>query len=130
MPHVVGNLNKLGLGQIQGPTNDSKVMTLDIIQVIFDWEQKASASGDASGSEPAASPAWTTPLHLRESIVSYLLRLASTCTEPHTRTVVLPRALTLLRTLVGPTGWTDVTVKLNFFLRALSQVRKPRLAPR
>ncbi len=57
------------------------------------------------------------------SVVSYLVRLITTAFDVPSRTVLVPRALALLRSIVGPNGWTEVTVKLNFFSRFLEQVR-------
>ncbi|KAF7789373.1 hypothetical protein EIP86_000317 [Pleurotus ostreatoroseus] len=121
IPHVVSNLAKLGISGPSGPTPESRILSLDILQVIFDWEQKAIANNAGQANDSTPGPNWITPLHLRESMISYLLRLASSVTETPVRNLVLPRALSLLRSFVGPSGWTDVTVKLNFFTRALQQ---------
>jgi transformation/transcription domain-associated protein len=119
IPHMVNSLSKLGLsGTASG---ESRILSIDISQVIFDWEQKSQDSGTHTELS-RASTAWVTPLPFRESIVSFLVRLATSPLEPTSRTILLPRALLLLQKMVAPSGWSDVTVKLNFFSRALEQV--------
>ncbi|KZT05505.1 atypical/PIKK/TRRAP protein kinase [Laetiporus sulphureus 93-53] len=127
IPHVVNNVPKLGLGPTA--TSDSKSLSVDILQVIFDWEQQA-ASERTERSSPVNSSAsegesiatsWVTPLPFRESIVSFLVRLATAPQDPHPRNSVVPRALSLLKLIVGPSGWSDVTFKLHYFSRALEQ---------
>lgn len=115
IPHMVNSLNKLGLsGTASG---ESRILSIDISQVIFDWEQNPQGAESQSVVAP-----WITPLSFRESIVSFLVRLATATLEPPVKTVLVPRALTLLRQMVAPSGWSDVTVKLNYFSRALEQV--------
>jgi transformation/transcription domain-associated protein len=119
IPHMVNSLSKLGLsGTASG---ESRILSIDISQVIFDWEQKSQDSGPHAELS-RASATWVTPLPFRESIVSFLVRLATSPLEPTSRTILLPRALSLLQKMVAPSGWSDVTVKLNFFSRALEQV--------
>lgn len=128
IPHMVNSLQKLGLSG--SASSESRVLSIDILQVIFDWEQSAS---ELSGETPTAldngeaskpANAWTTPLGFRETVVSYLVRLATTPLEPQTRAMLVRRALALLRRMVGSSGWTDVTVKLNYFSRALEQASR------
>ncbi|KDQ64542.1 hypothetical protein JAAARDRAFT_28186 [Jaapia argillacea MUCL 33604] len=123
IPHVVNSLSKLGLSSQGNP--ESRLLSIDILQVVFEWEQKASesrAAGDSAGSDhPNSVNSWTTPLVFRETIVSFLVRLATSTQEPQARSVVVPRALALLRSMVSPNGWSDVTVKLNYFSRSLEQ---------
>jgi transformation/transcription domain-associated protein len=123
IPHMVNSLQKLGLsGSASG---ESRVLSIDILQVIFDWEKAASQVSDQMSSTFEEGnklvTAWTTPLGFRETMVSYLVRLATTPHEPQAKVVLVRRALTLLRRMVGPSGWTDVTVKLHYFSRALEQ---------
>ncbi|KAG2141739.1 uncharacterized protein EDB93DRAFT_1329829 [Suillus bovinus] len=118
IPHMVNSLSKLGLsGTASG---ESRILSIDISQVIFDWEQKSQDSS-IHAELSRASSTWVTPLPFRESIVSFLVRLATSPLEPTSRTILLPRALSLLQKMVAPSGWSDVTVKLNFFSRALEQ---------
>ena len=115
IPHMVNSLNKLGLsGTASG---ESRILSIDISQVIFDWEQNPKSTETQSTAIP-----WTTPLSFRESIVSFLVRLATATLEPQVKTILVPRALTLLQQMVASSGWSDVTVKLNYFSRALEQV--------
>ncbi|KAI0921097.1 hypothetical protein AcW2_006184 [Taiwanofungus camphoratus] len=118
IPHIVNYLTKLGLSA--SSSTDSRLLSIDILQVIFDWEQRAS-SVQVDAIADGSAHAWSTPLAFRESMVSYLVRLATAAQDAQSRNVVVPRALSLLRLVVGPTGWSDVTVKLHYFSRALEQ---------
>ncbi|KAH7887705.1 hypothetical protein F5I97DRAFT_1804974 [Phlebopus sp. FC_14] len=118
IPHMVNSLTKLGLsGTASG---ESRILSIDISQVIFDWEQRP----QGSHSQPSANvtSTWVTPLAFRETIVSFLLRLATATLDQPAKIVLVPRALTLLQQMVASTGWPDVTVKLNYFTRALEQI--------
>lgn len=121
IPHIANHLMKLGLTATSNI--ESRILSVELVQVIFDWEQKSTAAA-ASGEAPSATPSeeWTTPLGLRENMVSYLIRLATTALDVQSRSMVVPRALTLLRNLIAPGGWGDVNIKLNYFSRALEQV--------
>ncbi|KAI0335467.1 atypical/PIKK/TRRAP protein kinase [Cubamyces sp. BRFM 1775] len=120
IPHIVNHLIKLGL--TASSNIESRLLSIEIIQVIFDWEQKNTAAASNADAPSSSTPAtWTTPLVFRENMVSYLIRLATTPLDVQSRTLVVPRALALLRNLVSPSGWGDVTIKLNFFSRALEQ---------
>ena len=67
------------------------------------------------------SSRWVAPLQYRESMVSYLVRIAGQDIQP--RSGMATRALNLLRSVISPTkGWTDVNVTLQFFSRTLVQV--------
>ncbi|CAK5275625.1 unnamed protein product [Mycena citricolor] len=68
VPHLVNSLNKLGLSTAS--TADSRVLTIELLNVIFKWEEQT-ASAMKSGQEianPAGVPVWTTPLSFRENI--------------------------------------------------------------
>ncbi|KAH9943440.1 atypical/PIKK/TRRAP protein kinase [Epithele typhae] len=121
VPHIVNHLPKLGL--VQSTNIESKLLSIEIIQVVFDWEQKGLPAPPNGAPAPTTTTTdgWTTPLSLRESMVSYLIRLATTPQDPQSRAVVVNRALALLKTVIAPGGWTDVNMKLNFFSRALEQ---------
>jgi hypothetical protein len=127
IPHMVNSLWKLGLSPIS--TFESRTLSVDIVQVMFDWEQKASQldgqDSQSFGELHKQGSAWA-----RETIVSYLLRLA-TIPRPDSKVEnahdqlqrqIVPHVLLLLQTLVSSPGWGDVTVKLHFFSRALEQV--------
>jgi len=124
VPHMVGSLSKLGLQPTAG--FDSRNLSLDLLELVMTWEQQAK-SGDNGGvarQDDSGQPAttWSLPLNHRETIVSYLVRLVVTSNEPANKPGLAVRALSLLQTLIGPNGWSEVTVKLNFFTRALEQV--------
>ncbi|KAI9001012.1 atypical/PIKK/TRRAP protein kinase [Trametes punicea] len=120
IPHIVNHLMKLGL--TASSNIESRLLSIEIVQVIFDWEKKTSASATNDDPSSSATPdTWSTPLALRETMVSYLIRLATTPLDVQSRTLVIPRALALLRNLIASSGWGDVTIKLNYFSRALEQ---------
>ncbi|KAF8195850.1 FAT domain-containing protein [Mycena galopus ATCC 62051] len=105
------------LGMSSSSTPDSRLLSIEILNVIFKWEEQttqALANGSASGTN-----FWTTPLAYCENLVSYLVRLG-TNVDPATRNIV-PRALALLQKMVGPQGWRDVAFGLRFFLKSLEQ---------
>ncbi|KAJ7276442.1 hypothetical protein B0H12DRAFT_1227571 [Mycena haematopus] len=115
VPHMVNSLNKLGMSS--SSTADSRLLSIEILNVIFKWEEQttqALVNGSASGTN-----SWATPLSYRENLVSYLVRLSATV-DPATRNIV-PRALALLQKMVGPHGWRDVAFGLRFFLKSLEQ---------
>ncbi|EPQ59490.1 hypothetical protein GLOTRDRAFT_136350 [Gloeophyllum trabeum ATCC 11539] len=123
VPHMVNCLARLGLSVLAH--NESRLLSIDILQVIFDWDQKTISSGvvdetPASG-DNRQNANWVTPMPFRETMVSYLVRLATAPHEPPARNILVPRALALLRTMVGTPGWSEVTVKLHYFARALEQ---------
>ncbi|CAL1700686.1 unnamed protein product [Somion occarium] len=122
VPHIVNYLPKLGL--TTGANSDMRLLSIDLLQVIFDWEQQASsahADEDAvSDDDVGHSATWLTPLAFRESMVSYLVRIAGQ--DPQPRSGLTTRALSLLKAVISPTnGWTDVNVQLHFFARTLHQ---------
>jgi transformation/transcription domain-associated protein len=65
---------------------------------------------------------WQLPVHVRELITSYIVRLVSTSPESISRGGLTHRAVELLREIIGPDGLPGVTVKLNFFQRTMAQV--------
>ncbi|TFK75868.1 hypothetical protein BDN72DRAFT_954419 [Pluteus cervinus] len=113
VPHIAITLSKLGMSPTSTP--ETRSLSLDLLQVIYEWESQANQLAQAKES------VWLTPLVFRESMVSYLVRLATIPQEPSPRNTLGPRALTLLQQMISPTGWTDVTVGLRFFSRALEQ---------
>ncbi|TFK43492.1 hypothetical protein BDQ12DRAFT_731508 [Crucibulum laeve] len=119
IPHMTNSLNKLGMSASSTP--ETRILTVDILQVIFNWEGQASEAKRAAASQTEAAKVWVTPLGFRENMISYLVRLATIPHEQPTRTALVPRALSLLQSMVGPKGWTEVTVGLRFFSRALEQ---------
>jgi transformation/transcription domain-associated protein len=122
IPHMVNSLVKLGLSG--SATNESRLLSIEVVQVIFDWEQKSTTTDDDMAvDEPhRATVPWVTPIAFRESMVSYLVRLATTLLDQQIKNILIPRALSLLRSIIAPNGWNDVTVKLHYFSRALEQV--------
>ncbi|KAH8105847.1 hypothetical protein BXZ70DRAFT_396929 [Cristinia sonorae] len=124
IPHIVQHLPKLGL--YTAASLESRLLTVDILQVVFDWEQTAlnEVQSGNNANETGGSHVWQSPLAFRESMLSYLVRLSTMAMDQSqrgSRNLAMPRALALLRLIAGHTGWTDVAFKLHFFLRALHQ---------
>ncbi|KAH9482694.1 Transcription-associated protein 1 [Psilocybe cubensis] len=120
VPHIASSLNKLGM--LPSSTLEMRILSIDVLQVIFNWEEqsKQAAKSNVVQSDPHADDAtWSTPLTLRENMVSYLVRLSTIPHDQPARAALLPKALSLLHLIVGPNGWNDVTVGLRFFSRVL-----------
>ncbi|KAF9057606.1 hypothetical protein BJ165DRAFT_1520972 [Panaeolus papilionaceus] len=119
VPHIANSLNKLGMAP--SVNMESRLLSIEILQTIFKWEEQANQNLKKGSAQIHASDdsTWVTPLGLRENMVSYLVRLATVPHDQITRTTLVPKALALLQLIVGPNGWTDVTVGLRFFSRAL-----------
>jgi transformation/transcription domain-associated protein len=122
IPHMVNSLSKLGLSV--AASHESRLLSIDILQVIFDWEQDASNPMDKGvNGSPNEGSIWVTPIPFRETAISYLVRLSTTPPDAQSKAILIPRALALLQRMAGPKGWNDVAVGLRFFSRALEQVR-------
>jgi transformation/transcription domain-associated protein len=126
IPHISNSLNKLGMSS--SSTAETRLLSVDIVQVIFTWEEKSSQTIRSSAASPTESfeteSIWLTPLGFRESMVSYLVRLVMMPHDQTARMALVPRALSLLQMLIGPNGWTDVTFGLRFFSRPLELVSR------
>ncbi|KAJ8698457.1 transcription-associated protein 1 [Pleurotus ostreatus] len=118
VPHIVNSLTKLGLSPAS--SSDYRSLSIDILQCVYDWETQAVQEAAAQTEKSSAAKTWHTPLGFRENIVSYLVRVAM-INDP-TNKLVAPRALALLEKMVHPSGWSDVTVGLRYFLRSLEQI--------
>lgn len=122
IPHIVNSLQKLGLAS--AASAESRLLSVDVLTVVFEWEQTANQhrSDSDGGEEAKAANAWTTPVAFRETMVSYLVKLATSPIDPQARAGVVRRALALLRRMVSSSGWVDVTVKIQYLARFLEQV--------
>lgn len=121
VPHMVNSLQKLGFsGTAAG---ESRLLSIDVSQVIFEWDQMAIQAVDKATSQSAdAIPIWTTPEGFRETVVSYLVRLTTAAHDPQVRAILVRRGLALLKRVFSVGGWPDVVVKVHYFSRALEQV--------
>jgi transformation/transcription domain-associated protein len=129
VPHMVHSVNRLGFFGNQNP--DARVLTLDLIEVLFNWEKQAAAAAESNNSmdvddgNTSDQGPWTMSLAARENVVSYLVRLAVTLIgdpSPTPRSQFATKALSLVKQILGASGWKDVTVKLNYYLRPLEVV--------
>ena len=117
IPHMTNTLTKIGMSN--SSSTETRLLTIDILQMIFTWEEQAKEAKTASKNGDGDS-VWQTPLPFKENMVSYLVRLATLHHEQAPK--IVPKALSCLQMMVGPKGWTDVTVGLRFFSRALELV--------
>jgi len=122
-------LNKLGMTASAGL--ESRLLSIDILQIIFEWEEQAAESSKEIqvANEQNDDSRWLTPLNLRENMVSYLVRLTTGTHDQPSRVALLPKSFSLLHRIVGPNGWADVTVGLRFFSRALELVGHYLISP-
>ena len=114
IPHMVNSLPKLGLHL--SASQDTKALSLDIVSTIFNWEQTAASATGAQSH-------WRTPLAFRETLVSFLVRMATLPQDGTAKNTIVSRSLSLLKEILGSSGWNDVSFKLDFFRKALDQVR-------
>ena len=124
IPHMTNSLQKLGLSPSSTP--ESRMLSLEILSTIFKWDERAVQESNKM-TDDDSSPlhkqlVWRPPLALRESMISYLMRLATMTLEPGQKIALVPRALSLLQSMTAPSGWPDVTLGLRFFARHLEQV--------
>jgi transformation/transcription domain-associated protein len=85
-------------------------------------KQRLDRAGTAASTSSAGG--WQLPVHVRELITSYLVRLVSTSSESLARGGLTARALNLLREILGPDGLPGVTAKLSFFQRTMGGVSR------
>ncbi|KAF5340030.1 hypothetical protein D9611_012443 [Ephemerocybe angulata] len=122
IPHMTSTLNRLGLSASSVP--ESRSVSVEVLATVFKWEERAAQETKRAADEGKPIPKelrWRTPLALRETMVGYLMRLATITHETAVKVNLTPRVLSLLQSIVGPNGWNDVTVGLRFFARALEQ---------
>ncbi|KAK1236603.1 transcription-associated protein 1 [Marasmius sp. AFHP31] len=114
--YIVNCLHKLGLTLTSNV--DSRLLSIDLLQVVYNWEQKALEEA-RDKMDTGDNEEWLTPLGYRENIVSYLVRLATLNHEIPGRNVIMSRAIPVLQQMIGPKGWTDVAFGLRYFSKAL-----------
>lgn len=111
--------------QMKNNADDSKKRPAPEGQSAIAKKQRVDAAGNTSTSPtntPSNAGGWSLPIHVRELITSYLVRLVSTSQEPISKGGLTARALTLLREILGPDGLPGVTAKLTFFQRTMLSV--------
>ncbi|KAL1742601.1 FAT domain-containing protein [Schizophyllum fasciatum] len=121
--HISNSLSKLGMNNATAA--EYRTISIEVLHILYDWEQQAMEERAKGGK------AWTTPLIVKENMVSYLIRIATS--QPDPRLVADPRivasldspshlvtrSLALLKLVVGPKGFTDVTFGLRYFSKPL-----------
>ncbi|KAG5637374.1 hypothetical protein H0H81_004799 [Sphagnurus paluster] len=68
IPHMANSLNKIGMSSTS--TAESRLLSVDLLQVIFTWEEKAvqMTKTSASTTEMRPEAVWQTPLGFRENM--------------------------------------------------------------
>uniref|UniRef100_D8PQ42 Non-specific serine/threonine protein kinase n=1 Tax=Schizophyllum commune (strain H4-8 / FGSC 9210) TaxID=578458 RepID=D8PQ42_SCHCM len=124
--HISNSLSKLGMNNATAA--EYRAISIEVLHILYDWEQQAMEEIAKGGK------AWTTPLIVKENMVSYLIRIATS--QPDPRLVADPRialsldspshlvtrSLALLKLVVGPKGFTDVTFGLRYFSKPLESL--------
>ncbi|TRM67802.1 FAT domain-containing protein [Schizophyllum amplum] len=124
--HISNSLPKLGMNTTTAA--EYRALSIEVLHVLYEWEQQAMAE-KAKGEKT-----WMTPLILKENMVSYLIRIATSQPDPRlasdprialsfeSPSHVVSRALALLKLIVGPKGFTDVTFGLRYFSKPLESL--------
>ncbi|KAH8118563.1 FAT-domain-containing protein [Phellopilus nigrolimitatus] len=113
IPHIINTLPKLGIHL--SASSEGRILSLDILDVIYKWEQKSLRPGE----NPSG---WVTSLGFREAVVSYLTRIATGPQDAQTKTNIVARALALLKDFLNTSGWGEVAFKLDYFRKALCEM--------
>lgn len=127
VPYMTTSLPKIGLKEAPLNNTDSRALSLDVVDLILTWERRQQAEAEAmdTSEDDSKGGSWSTPLSLRENIVSYILRFITSIPldQSGTKGALATRALGILDYLLGPQGWPEVTVKITFFVKVFQQVR-------
>ncbi|KAL0567102.1 transcription-associated protein 1 [Marasmius crinis-equi] len=97
---------------------DSRLLSIDLLQVVFNWEQKAKEESRDKMVTDDTTQSFT-PLGYRENMVSYLVRISTLNNEIPGRNAIMARAIPVLQQMIGPNGWTDVAFGLRYFSKVL-----------
>lgn len=137
IPQMVNAISKMGF--TQSASAETRGLSMDMIDLIADWEQVLvdgsdnrslpgataadvnSASEDVKMDDMDPKDPYITPHPCREAIVTYLIRFICISSEPMSMRGLSSRALSLTRRLLRAELWSDVNVKLSFFERNLMQ---------
>jgi transformation/transcription domain-associated protein len=119
-------LGKLGMSSTTTP--EARLLSLDIVDTIWAWEQKRQPpvpstqddGDDMDVDEAQGAVTWTMTTGHREALVSYLMKLV--VFQADHKGGLVQRSLSLLSEMLAPGIWSDVQVKLIFFLKAFDQV--------
>ncbi|KAG8865354.1 hypothetical protein FRB96_000244 [Tulasnella sp. 330] len=126
IPQMASSLSKVGSTTTATNGTDTRVLCLDLIDLILTWErrQRESSQDNMDISPSDSSGQYTTPLALRENIVSWVLRFTTTQQPDQSiiKGALASRALQILDLLLGPKGWPEVTVKIAFFGKVFTQM--------
>jgi len=135
VPHFINSLPRLAF--VQNANHETKSLAIDMVETIYKWEQRrlqemqAENAKDNSGEmedtpksvkTPGEKEAYTTPVLLRESAITFLIRFSCLGPEAGTKQLVplTKRTIDLIRNLMAPGFWPEVNVKLSFFERNLA----------
>jgi transformation/transcription domain-associated protein len=130
IPQLIHSLGKLIMSL---PSSvESRVLLLDIVETIWSWEKRARSeptnvietSQDAMeiDTDPSfSSSSWLLGAAQQELVVSYLVRLVVAQSDA-SRSGLVNRSLGYLTEMLELQYWSEVEVKLAYFIRAFDQV--------
>ncbi|QSL64955.1 hypothetical protein MERGE_002259 [Pneumocystis wakefieldiae] len=143
IPQMVTALPKLGF--TQSANIETRVLSIELIELIAKWEKQrlqSSLNNNVSDSNTKLEEQFHTddksaemkiettkisnkeyipPIILQDAIITYLARVACSSPESYSRKGVCSKAILLIRQLINPHYWKDVTIKLSFFEKILKQ---------
>ncbi|EMR10214.1 hypothetical protein PNEG_01486 [Pneumocystis murina B123] len=144
IPQMVTVLPKLGF--TQNANIETRILTIELIELIAKWEERRLQSSlnnnvsdsnikleeqfhtDDKSTEMKAEEStkisnrdYIPPMILQDAIITYLARVACSSPESYSRKGVSSKAIPLIRQLINPHYWRDVTIKLSFFEKILKQ---------
>ncbi|CCJ31022.1 unnamed protein product [Pneumocystis jirovecii] len=138
VPQIVTALPKLGF--TQSANIETRIITIELIELIAKWEQRrlqlyqSNNSLDSTKFEKQFTDdksfemdvesikhtkEYIPSMVLQDAIITYLARVACSSFEGYSRKGVSNKAIPLIRQLINPYYWKDVTIKLSFFEKIL-----------
>ncbi|KAG5438769.1 hypothetical protein PCANB_002489 [Pneumocystis canis] len=144
IPQIVAALPKLGF--TQSANIETRIMTVELIELIAKWEQRRlqlSQNNNILNSDEKLEEQFHTddkstemetesiktfnkdyipPIILQDAVITYLARIACSSPENYLRKGISSKAIPLIRQLINPCYWKDVTIKLSFFEKILKQI--------
>ncbi|KAG4306572.1 hypothetical protein PORY_000560 [Pneumocystis oryctolagi] len=137
IPQMVASLPKLGF--TQNANVETRIITIELIELIAKWEQRRlelsqttinfSKLEEPPGNdkliqmdiEPIklSNKDYVPSMVLQDAIITYLARIACSSPESYSKRGISSKVIPLIRQLMNPYYWRDVTIKLSFFEKVL-----------
>ncbi|KAJ3326459.1 hypothetical protein HDU76_012906 [Blyttiomyces sp. JEL0837] len=118
MPQLVSSLARLGL--TQNATPETKLLSVELGEVILKWERQRLQETEvgrsiAQAEDPESDASFASQINYQEMLSSYIVRFVSFPNEPGVRSNLTPRFIGLLRAYLEV--WPDINIKLSYFER-------------